>query len=84
MFLFDVKELSNLKFRLNFNLPAVTYRETGPVRLTVWINGHPLPSELSPRRRRRLRTSCAFTMARAGRNGDRSNHPRQVLHRAGR
>ena len=45
-FLFDVSNRSNLKFRLDFRLPVATYRHTGPVRLTVWINGRRLAEQL--------------------------------------
>jgi hypothetical protein len=45
-FLFDVSDRSNPKFRLDLRLPVVTYKDTGPVRLAVWINGRRLGEQL--------------------------------------
>jgi hypothetical protein len=44
-FLFDVSDRTNLKLRLHIRLPDLTFKTTGPVRLTVWINGRRLGEE---------------------------------------
>jgi hypothetical protein len=44
--LFDAIERGNKRFRLDFRLHGATYRETGPVRLTVRINGRELAAQL--------------------------------------
>jgi hypothetical protein len=41
-FLFQVNDRANLKMQLHIRLPRITYAQTGPVRLTVWINRHRL------------------------------------------
>jgi hypothetical protein len=43
-FVFDVANRVNLRFRVEFRLPAITFQQTGPIRMTVWINGRALGS----------------------------------------
>ena len=39
---FFLDRVENRKFALDFSLPEITFKETGPITLTFRINGHPL------------------------------------------
>ncbi len=40
--LFAVPRRPNTRFRMDFVLAAQTFSKTGPIRMTVWLNGKPL------------------------------------------
>jgi hypothetical protein len=44
-FYFDVRNREGLRFRLDLRIHPITFKETGPQRLTVWVNGHRLGEE---------------------------------------
>ncbi len=40
--LFHVSERANMKFKMDFLIPSQTFKSTGPLRMTVWLNGRRL------------------------------------------
>ncbi len=44
-YVFHVKGRRNLKVRFHVRVHPITYAATGPVQLTVWVNGKRLPEE---------------------------------------
>jgi hypothetical protein len=44
-FYFDVRNRANWRFHLDLRIPPITFKETGPQHLTVWINGRRLGEE---------------------------------------
>ncbi len=44
-----VETNQNLKFTMEFAIPAATFKVTGPVTVSCAINGHPLASMVCPR-----------------------------------